>query len=64
IKEAALDAIADCGATVTHHHAVGRTHKPWYTDEAPELFGEGLRRLKESFDPRGVLNPGVLFPDR
>lgn len=61
IKSAASEAISQVGATITHHHAVGRTHKPWYKREVPELFQRGMRRLKESFDPAGVLNPGVLF---
>jgi alkyldihydroxyacetonephosphate synthase len=61
IKSAAAEAIAQGGATITHHHAVGRTHKPWYEREVPELFQRGLRQVKESFDPNGVLNPGVLI---
>ena len=30
IKTAVSDAIEACGATITHHHAVGRDHRPWY----------------------------------
>jgi alkyldihydroxyacetonephosphate synthase len=61
IKCAAAEAISQGGATITHHHAVGRTHKPWYQREVPELFQRGLAQVKESFDPTGVLNPGVLI---
>jgi alkyldihydroxyacetonephosphate synthase len=61
IKSAAAEAISRGGATITHHHAVGRTHKPWYEREVPELFRRGLQQVKESFDPKGVLNPGVLL---
>ena len=49
IKTAASDAIAAAGGTITHHHAVGRTHKPWYGEEIPTLFGQVLR------DEGGVL---------
>ncbi len=63
IKAAAAEAIAHGGATITHHHAVGRTHKPWYEREVPALFRRGLEQLKESFDPAGVLNPGVLLSE-
>ena len=63
IKAAAAEAISAGGATITHHHAVGRTHKPWYNREVPVLYRRGLARLKESFDPAGVLNPGVLLGD-
>jgi alkyldihydroxyacetonephosphate synthase len=61
IKRAAGDAIAASGGTITHHHAVGRTHLPWYRTERPTLFGEALRAVKQSLDPAGILNPGCLL---
>jgi alkyldihydroxyacetonephosphate synthase len=61
IKRAAGDAIEKSGGTITHHHAVGRTHLPWYREERPTLFGEALRAVKLSLDPAGVLNPGCLL---
>jgi len=61
IKRAAGDALEAGGATITHHHAVGRLHRPWYEREVPPLFVETLRAAKKTLDPQGVLNPGVLF---
>lgn len=61
IRRAAGDALSACGATITHHHAVGRLHRPWYEREVPALFQETLRAAKKVLDPAGVLNPGVLF---
>ncbi len=60
IRVAATDAVLDHGGTVTHHHAVGRLHRPWYDRERPELFAEALRAGKQKLDPAWVLNPGVL----
>ncbi len=60
IKEAASDAILASGGTITHHHAVGRDHRPWYDRQRPELFAASLEAVKERLDPAGVLNPGVL----
>ncbi len=60
IKAAASEALASAGGTITHHHAVGRTHHPWYKQERPALFGGALAAVKRYWDPRGVLNPGVL----
>jgi alkyldihydroxyacetonephosphate synthase len=61
IKSAALDAVLEAGGTVTHHHAVGRDHRPWYDRQRPPLFAEGLRAAKRTLDPQGLLNPGVLI---
>jgi alkyldihydroxyacetonephosphate synthase len=60
VRKAALDVFAAGGATVTHHHAVGRLHRPWYDEQRPELFAKTLRAAKTAVDPNWVLNPGVL----
>lgn len=61
IKAAVSDAVMAAGGTITHHHAVGRQHRPWYDIERPELFADALRAVKRELDPNGVLNPGVLI---
>jgi alkyldihydroxyacetonephosphate synthase len=61
IKQAASDAVIAAGGTITHHHAVGRLHRPWYDQQRPDLFAEALRAAKRVLDPNGVLNPGVLI---
>ena len=61
IKNAVSRAILDHGGTITHHHAVGRDHRPWYDEERPELFAGALRAAKRTLDPGGILNPGVLL---
>jgi len=60
IKRQASDAVIDSGGTITHHHAVGRDHMPWYRRQRPELFGEALHAVKQRLDPAGILNPGVV----
>ncbi len=60
IKAAASQAISDAGGTITHHHAVGRVHRPWYDRQRPDVFAAALRAAKWALDPVGVLNPGVL----
>jgi alkyldihydroxyacetonephosphate synthase len=61
-KAAASDAMIAAGATITHHHAVGRDHKPWYAQEIGPVGVEMVRAVKERIDPAGVLNPGILVP--
>ncbi len=61
IKNAASDALIRLGGTITHHHAVGRDHRPWYDQQRPELFASALRAAKQTLDPKGLMNPGVLI---
>jgi alkyldihydroxyacetonephosphate synthase len=61
IKAAVSQAVSDAGGTITHHHAVGRDHRPWYDRQRPEPFAEALRAAKRALDPAGILNPGVLI---
>jgi len=57
-----LEACIDAGGSITGEHGVG-------TDKAcamPLMFGESdleaMRRLRSAFDPRGLANPGKVFP--
>jgi alkyldihydroxyacetonephosphate synthase len=61
MKTAASDAILAAGGTITHHHAVGRDHRPWYDGQRPEPFAAALRAAKAAVDPAGIMNPGVLI---
>lgn len=61
IKRLASDAIIAAGGTITHHHAVGRVHRPWYDQQRPDPFAAALRAAKTALDPNWVLNPGILI---
>jgi alkyldihydroxyacetonephosphate synthase len=61
LKAAASDAVIAHGGTITHHHAVGRDHRPWYDRQRPDRFAAALRAAKAELDPAGILNPGVLI---
>ncbi len=61
IKAAVSETVIDAGGTITHHHAVGRDHRPWYDRQRPDPFADALRGAKLAVDPSGVLNPGVLI---
>jgi alkyldihydroxyacetonephosphate synthase len=55
---AVLSAIQQSGASVSHHHGVGKQLAPWLPDQ---LGGESmavLRSLKRHFDPNNIMNPG------
>ena len=61
IKAASMEVLTRQRATVTHHHAVGRDHRPGYDRQRPDLFAAALLAAKSALDPAGVLNPGVLI---
>jgi alkyldihydroxyacetonephosphate synthase len=61
-KRAAMDAVVETGATITHHHAVGTDHEPWLEAEVGPLGVTVLRAVKDAVDPAGIMNPGVLVP--
>ncbi|MCX5583445.1 FAD-binding oxidoreductase [Streptomyces erythrochromogenes] len=60
LKAVAGDVLHRHRATITHHHAVGRDHRPGYDLQRPDPFALALRAAKGALDPRGILNPGVL----
>jgi len=61
VKAAVSEALIEGGGTITHHHAVGRDHRPWYDRQRPAPFAAALRAAKAELDPAGILNPGVLL---
>jgi len=60
IKARVGDALLAQGGTITHHHAVGRDHVPWYARQRPDAHAAVLGAAKQALDPVGILNPGVL----
>ncbi len=61
VKAIASEAIESAGGTITHHHAVGRDHRPWYDRQRPDPFAAAMVAAKRAVDPEAILNPGVLF---
>ncbi len=61
IKQVVSDKLIELGGTITHHHSVGRDHRPWYDRQCPELFAQALKAAKRTLDPKDILNPGVLI---
>jgi len=60
-KDAASAAIIRAGATISHHHGVGRDNAGWAAAELGPLGVGSLRALKAQLDPLGVMNPGKLI---
>lgn len=61
IKAASMEVVTSLGGTVTHHHSVGRDHRPGYEQQVDPLFREALQAAKSRLDPTGIMNPGILI---
>ena len=60
LHDVASDALVELGATITHHHAVGKSFRPWYDKEVDPLFRRVLAAAKTELDPKWMLNPGLI----
>ncbi|MHB8874900.1 MAG: FAD-binding oxidoreductase [Myxococcaceae bacterium] len=62
--ERMLRLTVEVGGTITGEHGVGYAKRDYLAlEQAPALI-DLQRRLKRFFDPRGLLNPGKIFPTR
>lgn len=53
-----LDAIQKSGASMSHHHGIGKMFAPWLEGFLGKNEYEVFRTLKEHFDPDNIMNPG------
>jgi len=59
-KAAIMDALAECGAAVSHHHGVGRDHRDFLPAAIGPVGEDVLRAVKTTLDPGWIMNPGAL----
>ncbi len=63
--KAAFDEILEMtlamGGTITGEHGVGMLKRDWLAREVDPVNLAVQRRIKEAFDPRGILNPGKVL---
>ena len=64
LKAAAMDVLTRHRATVTHHHAVGRDHRPGYDRQRPDVFAAALARPRPRSTRRGSSTPACCCPSR
>ncbi|MDR0885613.1 MAG: FAD-binding oxidoreductase [Clostridiales Family XIII bacterium] len=49
------------GGSMCHHHGIGKYRNEWADEEHGSAFYM-LEKLKEAFDPDGIMNFGTIFP--
>jgi FAD/FMN-containing dehydrogenase len=62
VDEALLRLVASMNGSISAEHGIGRAKLPWIAlvRSAEEL--RVIAGVKKAFDPRGIMNPGVLVP--
>lgn len=68
-REELPDAIADVhravvglGGSISGEHGIGYSQKKYLPIAVGEIEIELMKKIKAVFDPRGILNPGKIFP--
>jgi FAD/FMN-containing dehydrogenase len=61
--DAVLPLVANLGGSISSEHGIGRAKAGWLGLSRSQAEIDVMRAVKAAFDPLGLLNPGVLFPD-
>ncbi|MFA6867478.1 MAG: FAD-binding oxidoreductase [Clostridia bacterium] len=60
-----LNAISKSGASVSHHHGIGKLFAKYNAESLGPVQMDILKALKKHFDPNGIMNPGgTLWLDK
>ena len=62
VTDAVLALVANLGGSISSEHGIGRAKASWLGLSRSQTEIDLMRAVKASFDPLGLLNPGVLFP--
>jgi alkyldihydroxyacetonephosphate synthase len=62
LKQAIVEEILAQDGALSHHHAIGYEHQPWFGNYVGSVTLEALWGLKNKLDPNNICNPGKLLP--
>ncbi|WP_226580962.1 FAD-binding oxidoreductase [Halobacillus litoralis] len=59
-----FEAAVDLGGTLSGEHGIGTMKAPFMEYELGAAGLDMMKRIKESWDPNGIMNPGKIFPEK
>jgi glycolate oxidase len=62
VVEALFDYTLELGGTISGEHGIGITKAPYIKKEIGDVELSLMKKIKNVFDPKGILNPGKIFP--
>jgi FAD/FMN-containing dehydrogenase len=64
VEDAVLGLVTSLGGTVSAEHGIGRAKVRHLGRTRDPASVDAMRAIKDALDPTGILNPGVVLPDR
>jgi FAD/FMN-containing dehydrogenase len=61
VDDAVLRLVAELGGSISAEHGIGTAKRQWLSLVRSPTEIAVMRAVKRAFDPRGILNPHVLF---
>ncbi|NGP45653.1 FAD-binding oxidoreductase [Bacillaceae bacterium SIJ1] len=61
IHQIIIEETLKLGGSMCHHHGIGKYRSEWTKEEHGSAYYM-LEKLKEAFDPKGIMNHGTIFP--
>lgn len=57
-----METTLEYNGSICHHHGIGKLRAPWMQQELGSSYTL-LKKLKQSIDPKGIMNIGTLLPN-